>query len=118
MRPTPRRSPHKMVNIDFPTAASIPAVSIMNPEPNGPVLPGVAAAAAANPNPQQQCRQRHAHNAAAPQSATSPPQSAGPAGGRADLAGADAGVSRATAAVCRRRAGAGTGASDCAARSS
>jgi hypothetical protein len=45
--------PHKMVNIDFPTAASIPAVSIMNPEPTGPVLPGMAAAAAANPNPQQ-----------------------------------------------------------------
>jgi hypothetical protein len=42
---------HKVVNIDFPSAASIPAVSIMNPEPSGPVLPGVAAAAAANPNP-------------------------------------------------------------------
>lgn len=42
---------HKMVTIDFPTAASIPAVSIMNPEPSGPVLPGVAAAAASNPNP-------------------------------------------------------------------
>lgn len=47
------QSPHKIVNIDFPTAASIPPVSIMNPEPTGPVLPGVAAAAAANPNPQQ-----------------------------------------------------------------
>ncbi len=45
--PGPRK-----VNIDFPTAASIPPVSIMNPEPTGPVLPGVAAAAAANPNPQ------------------------------------------------------------------
>jgi hypothetical protein len=44
---------HKIVNIDFPTAASIPPVSIMNPEPTGPVLPGVAAAAAANPNSQQ-----------------------------------------------------------------
>jgi len=42
---------HKQVNIDFPTAASIPAVSIMNTEPTGPVLPGVAAAAAANPGP-------------------------------------------------------------------
>jgi hypothetical protein len=41
----------KVVNIDFPSAASIPAVSIMNPEPSGPVLPGVAAAAASNPNP-------------------------------------------------------------------
>ena len=44
--------PHKLVNIDFPSAASIPPVSIMNPEPTGPVLPGVAAAAATNPNPQ------------------------------------------------------------------
>jgi hypothetical protein len=43
--------PRKMVNIDFPTASSIPAISIMNPEPSGKVLPGVAAAAAANPNP-------------------------------------------------------------------
>jgi hypothetical protein len=42
---------HKIVNIDFPTTASIPPVSIMNPEPTGPVLPGVAAAAATNPNP-------------------------------------------------------------------
>ncbi len=42
----------RKVNIDFPTAASIPPVSIMNPEPTGPVLAGVAAAAAANPNPQ------------------------------------------------------------------
>jgi hypothetical protein len=45
-------APRKFVNIDFPSAASIPPVSIMNPEPSGPVLPGVAAAAAANPNPQ------------------------------------------------------------------
>ncbi|HML09106.1 MAG TPA: hypothetical protein VK430_13380 [Xanthobacteraceae bacterium] len=46
------QGPHKVpVNIDFPTAASIPPVNIMNPEPTGPVLPGVAAAAAANPNP-------------------------------------------------------------------
>jgi len=51
-QPAPQPS-HKPVNIDFPTAASIPAVSIMTPEPKGPVLPGVAAAAAANPNPQQ-----------------------------------------------------------------
>jgi hypothetical protein len=43
---------HKPVNIDFPTASSIPAVSIMTPEPSGPVLPGVAAAAAANPSGQ------------------------------------------------------------------
>lgn len=47
----PAPGPRQVVNADFPTAASIPAVSIMNPEPSGPVLPGVAAAAAANPNP-------------------------------------------------------------------
>jgi hypothetical protein len=41
-----------VVNIDFPSAASIPPVSIMHAEPTGPVLPGIAAAAAANPNPQ------------------------------------------------------------------
>jgi hypothetical protein len=41
----------RATSVDFPSAASIPAVSIMNPEPKGPVLPGVAAAAAANPNP-------------------------------------------------------------------
>jgi hypothetical protein len=44
--------PHKMVNIDFPTAASIPAVSIMNPEPGTKPAPAAASAASANPNPQ------------------------------------------------------------------
>jgi hypothetical protein len=39
--------PHKVVNIDFPTAASIPPVSIMNPEPGTKGAP----AAAANPSP-------------------------------------------------------------------
>jgi hypothetical protein len=73
--------PHKMVNIDFPTAASIPPVSIMNPEPSGPVLPGVAAAAAANPNSQQATSpgprraRKAAANAASPQ-APSPPAAA------------------------------------------
>ncbi len=41
----------KMVNIDFPTAASIPAVSIMNPEPTAKTAPAGAAPSAANPNP-------------------------------------------------------------------
>jgi len=36
---------HKIVDIDFPTAASIPPISIMNPEPPGP--PGAAAVASA-----------------------------------------------------------------------
>jgi hypothetical protein len=39
-----------VVNIDFPTAASIPPVSIMTPEPGA--KPAPASAAAANPNPQ------------------------------------------------------------------
>ena len=36
-----------MVNIDFPNAASIPPISIMNPEPNGPAEPR----AGGNPEP-------------------------------------------------------------------
>ena len=65
------QGPRKLtVNADFPTAASIPAVSIMNPEPTGPVLPGAAAAAAANPNPP---------SAAAPSSRRSRKQAASPA---------------------------------------
>jgi hypothetical protein len=43
--------PRKMVNIDFPTAASIPPVSIMNPEPGTKATPAGAAASTANPNP-------------------------------------------------------------------
>jgi hypothetical protein len=48
--PSAATSSHKVaVDIDFPDAASIPPVSIMNPEPKGPVVPGAAAAAAADP---------------------------------------------------------------------
>jgi hypothetical protein len=70
--------PHKTVNIDFPTAASIPPVSIMNPEPTGPVLPGLAAAAATNPNPQQGSAsgarrgRKAAANASSPQTLAQP----------------------------------------------
>jgi hypothetical protein len=70
---------HKIVNIDFPTAASIPAVSIMNPEPTGPVLPGVAAAAAANPNPQQVNAAGARRSRKAATSGSSPQTLAGPA---------------------------------------
>ena len=56
--PGPRRV---SANVDFPSAASIPPISIMNPEPTGPVLPGVAAAAAANPNPLPAPPSRHSH---------------------------------------------------------
>ena len=41
----------KTVNIDFPTAASIPPVSIMNPEPGTKPTPAVPAVSAANPIP-------------------------------------------------------------------
>ena len=71
----PRKS---VVNIDFPSAASIPAVSIMNPEPTGPVQPGVAAAAAANPNGPASSGQRHARKQSAPNAAP-PAQSSQPA---------------------------------------
>jgi len=71
--------PHKVVNIDFPSAASIPAVNIMNPEPSGPVLPGVAAAAAANPNGQSgaSASSRHSRKPAANPPAPAARQSAG-----------------------------------------
>jgi hypothetical protein len=74
--PLPSR---KVVNIDFPSAASIPAVNIMNPEPTGPVLPGVAAAAAARPNPQSAApaSPRRSHKTAAN---PPPPPAAVPAG--------------------------------------
>lgn len=51
--PANAQLPRRIVNIDFPSSASIPPISIMNPEPTGPVLPGAAAAAATNPNGQQ-----------------------------------------------------------------
>jgi hypothetical protein len=77
------QGPRKIVNIDFPSASSIPAVSIMNPEPTGPVLPGVAAAAAANPNPS-----RHAHKQSSPNpSAASPNPNAASPNPNATLAG-------------------------------
>jgi hypothetical protein len=37
---------HKVVNIDFPSATSIPPISIMNPEPRGPATPHAAGAPA------------------------------------------------------------------------
>jgi hypothetical protein len=68
--------PHKMVNIDFPTAASIPPVSIMNPEPGTKPTPAAAAGAAtaANPNPPAPA----AATASAPPSKKSRKQAANP----------------------------------------
>jgi hypothetical protein len=66
----PRKS---VINIDFPSAASIPAVSIMNPEPTGPAQPG----AGANPNGSAASGQRHARKPAGP-TAAPPGQSSQP----------------------------------------
>ncbi len=66
VQPSGQHPPHKTLNIDFPTAASIPPVSIISPEPTGPVLPGVAAAAAGNPGA------RRARKTAAPQALAQP----------------------------------------------
>jgi hypothetical protein len=59
------------VNIDFPTASSIPPVSIMNPEPNRPV-PG-AAAAEPNPAPSPASKRSRKQAASAPAQSTPPP---------------------------------------------
>lgn len=78
----PPPGPRKLVNADFPSAASIPPVSIMNPEPTGPVLPGVAAAAAANPNAQSSApaSRRSRKQVANPVQAVAQPTLAGSAG--------------------------------------
>jgi len=68
-------SQRRMVNIDFPTAASIPPVSIMNPEPGTKPTPAGAAASAANPNPPAST----AATASAPPSKKSRKQAANPA---------------------------------------
>jgi hypothetical protein len=66
--------PRKTVNIDFPTAASIPAVSIMTPEPGTKPTPAAAPTSAANPNPPTPA----AATAAAPPSKKSRKQAANP----------------------------------------
>ncbi len=69
--------PHHMVNIDFPTAASIPPVSIMNPEPS---RPAGAAGAAAEPNahPRPTSKSRKPAGKSAPQTAAAPAPEAAP----------------------------------------
>jgi hypothetical protein len=66
-------APHKMVDIDFPSAASIPAISIMNPEPPGP--PGAAAVAAATAG-EPKAHEPPAHAAPAHE-ASAPPERRG-----------------------------------------
>jgi len=74
--------PHKLVNIDFPSSDSIPAISIMNPEPKGPpAAAAVAAATAGAPNPHEAPAGAHrprkpAVNPPAQATASVPPASA------------------------------------------
>jgi hypothetical protein len=69
---------HKVVvNIDFPTSASIPPVSIMNPEPKG--ASAAAPAATANPNPQTSAASASpAKKPSRKQAAAAPPAPAAP----------------------------------------
>lgn len=72
---------HKMVNIDFPSAASIPPVSIMNPEPAGPpAAAAVAAATAGDPKAHEPrdapAPARHVQKKPPAPPAPSPPQAA------------------------------------------
>ena len=69
---------HKMVNIDFPTAASIPAVSIMNPEPGTKPAPAAASAASANPNPQAPTTSAPPSKKSRKQAANPPPHAPAP----------------------------------------
>jgi hypothetical protein len=64
---------HKIVNIDFPTAASIPPVSIMNPEPPRPGAPAAAAAAEPNSRAAAGSKSRKTAAKSAPQAAPPPP---------------------------------------------
>lgn len=57
--------PHKIVNIDFPSAASIPAISIMNPEPAGPPAAAAIASATAGAHQAPPAHETSAHEAPA-----------------------------------------------------
>lgn len=66
--------PRKIVNIDFPTAASIPAVSIMNPEPAGkPAAQGASANPAAASEASKRPRKQAANPAPSVPAATDAP---------------------------------------------
>jgi hypothetical protein len=70
--------PHHMVNIDFPTAASIPPVSIMNPEPPRPAA-AAAAATASEANTHSGPAAKPRKGKPAPQTAAAPPPETPPA---------------------------------------
>jgi hypothetical protein len=67
-QPAPPSPPHTPVNINFPTADSIPAVSIMSNEPGRPGQNGVTAPPRSEPRPQPQ-----ASVPASPQTPQAPP---------------------------------------------
>ena len=78
-------APHKIVDIDFPSAASIPPISIMNPEPKGP--PGAAAVAAATagePNAHENAAPPRRGRKPAANTVTQTPPPAAPAASRVD----------------------------------
>jgi hypothetical protein len=73
-------APRKVtVNIDFPTAASIPPISIMNPEPKGPATttgPAAVAAGASGGEPTAKHSRKQAATPPAAAAAPSPPPAA------------------------------------------
>jgi hypothetical protein len=70
-----------VVNIDFPTAASIPAVSIMNPEPGTKPSPPAAANPSAAAAPSKRTRKQTTSNPPAQAAAPArPPETLSPAG--------------------------------------
>lgn len=62
---TRQNPPHKLVDIDFPSAASIPPISIMNPEPPGPPAAAAVAAATAGEAKPESKTEPKAHEAPA-----------------------------------------------------
>lgn len=72
--PNPPGKRKVMVNIDFPSAASIPPISIMNPEPNGPVEPRAGANAELHKRPEKPVpREVRQPGAAAPEQGNTDP---------------------------------------------
>ena len=69
-----------VVNIDFPTSASIPPVSIMNPEPGTKPSPPAAAAAAAAPASKRTRKQATGNPPAQATAPAPPPETLSPAG--------------------------------------
>jgi len=77
---TQQNPPHKLVDIDFPSAASIPPISIMNPEPPGPpAAAAVAAATAGEPKAESKAHEAAPRRVQKKPPAPAPVQAAAPA---------------------------------------